>query len=68
MNYSGPVNMKPESVILADDIEELPSVPQMNQDPSLAESMCQRQSQPEVEVSHERLQWSYWGETISRLR
>lgn len=40
----------------------------MNQDPSLAESMCQIQSQPEIEGYHERGQRSYWGKTISRLR
>ena len=49
-------------------MEELPSVPQMNQDSSLAKSMCQTQSQLEVEGYHEGLQSSYWGQTISRLR
>ena len=68
MNHSGPLNMKSELVILIDDIEELWSVSQMNQDPSFVKSMSQIQSQPEVEGYHERLQWSYWGEIISRLR
>lgn len=69
MNRTGLVNIKPGSVGLLDnDLEELSSVPHMNQDPSLAESMCQTQSQPEAGEFYERLQWSYWGKTISRLR
>lgn len=61
------MHIKSESV-LVDVMEELPSVPQMNQDSSLAKSMCQTQSQLEVEGQHEGLQSSYWGQTISRLR
>lgn len=69
MNRTGLVNTKSGSVGLLDnDLEELSSVPHMNQDPSLAESMCQTQSQPEAGEFYERLQWSYWGKTISRLR
>lgn len=68
MNHIGPVTIKSGSVVLVDDPEALPSVSQMNQDPSLAESMCQTQSQPEVEGFYERLQQSWWGKTISKLR
>lgn len=67
-NCSESVHIKSESVVLVDVMEELPSVPQMNQDSSLAKSMCQTQSQLEVEGYHEGLQSSYWGQTISRLR
>lgn len=49
LNHTGPATIKSGSIILVDDLEELPSVSQMNQDPSLAESMCRTQSQPEVE-------------------
>lgn len=68
MNHTGPVNIKSGSVVLVDDLEEHPSVPQMNQDPSLAEPMCRTQSQPEVEGYYERLKWSHCRKTISSLR
>lgn len=35
-HHSGPVNVQAESVVLVDFTEELPSVPQMNQDSLLA--------------------------------
>lgn len=50
MNHLGPVNIKSGSV-LVDDLEELPSVSQMNPDSLLAESMCKTQNQPEVEAT-----------------
>lgn len=67
MNHPGPVNIKSGSV-LVDDLEELPSVSQMDQDSLLAKSMCQTQSQQEVEATMKDYNSHIGEKTISRLR
>lgn len=67
-HHSGPVNVQAESVVLVDFTEELPSVPQMNQDSLLAKFIAKHSESARGRRVPWRITMLILGKTISMLR